>query len=961
MTPERWRQVSQIYHDALGRDPHARDAFLREACAGDEAVRREVESLLAQPASAENFLGEPAFAMAARLVSDREKSMLTGQRIGAYEIQDLLGTGGMGEVYRARDTRLGRVVAVKVLPRLFAADPERLARFEREARLLAALNHPHIGAIYGVEEADGIHALILELVEGPTLAERLRRGSLPIVEALSVARQIVDALESAHGAGIVHRDLKPGNIKVTPDGTVKVLDFGLAKASAAGGPQGRDLSQAPTHSLGGTLEGVVLGTANYMSPEQARGQPVDKRTDIWAFGCVLYETLAGHAAFPGDTLADTIAAVLEREPDLSKLPANTPPGVRRLVQWCLDKDLKRRLHDIGDARLDLDAAIAAPASTAATPRRPFSPRGLVWGFLLGATVGALALAVWSKRPASDPDIPSFTRALRLTTTPAHEFGPAISPDGKWVAYLSDARGTADVWVRFVAGGEPANLTAASPLEIQVRSAIGGLDISPDGSSIAVQARPKDGTRETFDTWLIPAPHGGPPRRFIDTAGALRWSPDGTRIVYVRPGETRGDAIVVADANGENARDVVSARGGWHTHWPAWSADGRFIYFVQTIATWNGEPSEILRVPAAGGEPQVVVRTTRRALFPLPSPDGGLFYGANPSGVDLDLWWRPPDGSESRRLTTGVGEYAEPRMSSDGRRLVTTLIEYRRALTSIAVDWSRRAEPRQLTDGFSGDLEPCISPGGGRMVFSSSRSGNRNLWTAHPDGSNVLPLTSGAVLEERPSCSPDARQIAFVSDREGARGIWIVNSDGGPPRRLASAPVLDTLTWSPDGRQIAYAVPAGDVPELAILTVSDGVVRRLSIPGGAHSPAWSPRGDVIAYLEPRGPGRTYLKFVNSRGQQLHTALADGPALTNGFLAWAPDGKRLAAVGVPGSANASIWIVQPDGPQPFRQLIEFSGEVRPRGLTWTSDGASLVFGRQEALSDIVLFEAEGRSKK
>jgi eukaryotic-like serine/threonine-protein kinase len=883
MTAERWRKVSQIYHDALRRDPRSRNAFLREACAGDEGVLREVESLLAQPASAENFLGEPALAMAARLVSDRERSMLTGQRIGAYEIQGLLGTGGMGEVYRARDTRLGRNVAVKVLPRLFAADPERLARFEREARLLAALNHPHIGAIYGVEEADGIHALILELVDGPTLAERLQRGPVPIADALAVARQIVDALESAHGAGIVHRDLKPGNIKVTPDGTAKVLDFGLAKAAAADAATGRDLSCAPTRSLAGTLEGVVLGTASYMSPEQARGQPVDKRTDIWAFGCVLYELLTGHAAFPGDTFPDTIAAVLEREPNLSKLPPQTPPGVRRLVQWCLTKDLKRRLQDIGDTRPDLDAAVPTPASTTAIPRRAFSPRELMWGLLVGSAVGALALALWSKQSASGQDIPSFSRALRLTTTPAHEFGPAISPDGKWVAYLSDERGTADVWVRFVAGGEPANLTAAAALEIQVRSAIGGLDISPDGSSIAVQARPRDGARPTFDTWLIPAPLGGTPRRFIDTAGALRWSPDGSRIVYVRPGETHGDAIVVADANGENARDVVPARGGWHTHWPAWSADGRFIYFSQTIATWNGEPSEIFRVPAAGGEPQAVVRTTRRALFPLPSPDGGLFYGANPSGVDLDLWWRPAGESEPRRLTMGVGEYAEPRMSSDGQRLVSTLIEYRRALVSLEVDSSRRVAPRQLTDGFGGDLEPCIPRRGGRMVFSSSRSGNRNLWTAAPDGSKVLPLTSGAALEERPSCSPDGQQVVFVSDREGMRGIWVVSIDGGAPRRLVSTPALDTLTWSPDGQQIALAVPAGDVPELVIVTVSDGAIRRLSIPGGAHSPAWSPRGDVIAYLEPRGPGRTYLKFVNSQGQPLYPALADGPALTNGFLA------------------------------------------------------------------------------
>jgi len=948
MTPERLQEVSRIYHEALARDPEARNAFVRQACGDDEAMRRDVESLLTQPATAENFLGEPAIAVAARLADPGDKpSVLTGRRIGSYQLLDLIGVGGMGEVYRARDERLGRDVAVKLLPRAFSADAQRLARFQREARLLAALNHPHIAAIYGVEEGDGLHALVLELVDGPTIAERVQRGPVSVAEAVQIAHQIADALETAHEKGIVHRDLKPANVKVKSDGTVKVLDFGLAKAAAPGGG-GQGAVQTP--GTGETRAGLILGTAGYMSPEQARGQTVDKRADIWAFGCVLYEMLTGRAAFAGETISDTIAAVLEREPDLSRLPAMTPPGVRRLLQRCLTKDAKRRLRDIGDAHADLDEAvpIAAP-STAANGM--FWRRAAPWGVVIAATAAAGGLAVWLM-PAQDT--PLFSRVIRLTATPAHEFGPAISPDGQWVAYLSDARGPTDVWVKFTAGGEPANLTASVPLDIQVRSAIGGLDISPDGRSIAVHARPRESTAPTFDTWLIPAPLGGTPRRFVETAGALRWSPDGSRITYVRPGETRGDAIVVAEANGANPREIVPARGGWHAHWPAWSADGRYVYFVQTIATWNGEPSEIVRVSVNGGESQTVVRTTRRALFPLPTADGGLIYGANPSGVDLDLWWQRPNGSEPQRLTTGIGEYAEPRMSAGGRKLVSTLIEYRQALVSVPVALEKSIELRQLTDGFSGDLDPCVSPQAGRLVFSSSRSGNRNLWTAEPDASNIRPLTSDAALEERPAFSPDGRQVAFVSDRGGERGIWLVNSEGGTLRRLTRTPVLDTLTWSPDGHHIVHAVPGTPVPELSIVTTKDGVARKLATPSGAHSPAWSPRGDVIAYLEPRGPGRTYLKFVNSRGEALYSTLPDGPPLTNGFLAWAPDGKRLAAVGVPGSAHASIWIVQPEGAEPFRKLLELPGEVRPRGITWTSDGSSLIFGRQEALSDLVLFE-------
>src|SRR5882724_10459772 len=283
-----------------------------------------------------------------------------GTRLGPYEIRALLGVGGMGEVYRARDSKLGRDVAIKILPQIFTSDPERLARFEREARMLAALNHPHIGAIYGLEDTESVHALVLELVEGETLAERLRRGPVPVTDALAIARQIAEALESAHERGIIHRDLKPPNVKITLDGTVKVLDFGLAKAvvSNATGP---DLTQSPTLTMNGTSEGAILGTAAYMSPEQARGKAVDKRTDVWAYGCVLYEMLTGCRAFPGDTASDTIAAILEREPDWKKLSAAAPAQVRHLLLRCLQKDSSRRLRDIGDARLELDEALSSPA------------------------------------------------------------------------------------------------------------------------------------------------------------------------------------------------------------------------------------------------------------------------------------------------------------------------------------------------------------------------------------------------------------------------------------------------------------------------------------------------------------------------------------------------------------------------------------------------------------------------
>jgi serine/threonine protein kinase len=341
MTPERWQRVEELYHAAYARPAAERAAFLAEACRGDERLRREVESLLNEP-SHDGFLAAPSLEPASAAIPDVPQD-LTGQSIGGYRLDALLGAGGMGEVYRSHDAKLGRDVAIKILPRAFTSHPDRLARFAREARMLGALNHPNICAIYGFEEADGVRFLVLELVEGGTLAQKLahasnlhqQAGGRPLGQVFGIARQIAEALEVAHDKGIIHRDLKPANIKITPDETVKILDFGLAKIVGGDGPSS-DLSSAPMDD-GVRRAGPIIGTAAYMSPEQARGLPVDKRTDIWAFGCVLYEMVTGRVAFPGETISDSIAKILEREPDWSALPAATPAPIRQLLLRCLAK------------------------------------------------------------------------------------------------------------------------------------------------------------------------------------------------------------------------------------------------------------------------------------------------------------------------------------------------------------------------------------------------------------------------------------------------------------------------------------------------------------------------------------------------------------------------------------------------------------------------------------------------
>ena len=902
--------------------------------------------------------------------------MTPGTRVGPYEIVAPIGAGGMGEVYRARDTKLGRDVAIKILSSTLADDADRLARFDREARLLASLNHPNIGAIYGLESLTTSDAgrsqqsaLILELVEGESLGDHLKRaagtadGAGRVREALNIARQIADALDAAHERGVIHRDLKPANIKITTEGVAKVLDFGLAKSAGDEDAHrsGVDLSQSPTVNIAGTQAGVILGTAAYMSPEQARGRPLDKRTDIWSFGCVLYEMLTGRLAFQGETISDFIAGILEREPDYSRLPPATPAIIRRLLQRCLEKDARKRLRDIADARADIDEALT-PSSigSAALATEPVgdAPRRSTWLVMSAAAVFALAgLAIgwYAARRVADDAPPVFDRLVRLVSTAAHEYAPTISPDGKWVAYLSNARGPTDVWVKFIAGGDPANLTANAGIDIQSTDYVGGLDVSPDGTQIAVTVTDR---RLTQSAWVIPAPLGGVPRRVLPNGqAALHWSPDGKRIAYIRAGGPLGDALGVADPDGQNEIVVAKRQGAQHNHWVRWSADGRWLYFNHGPQNFNIEPTEIYRVAAAGGEIEPVVSTPRRAAFPFLTTDGrALIYAANPDSVDLSLWWRDLKSGKTTRLTTGVGEYTHPNLSSDGQRLVGTVIDARQALERVTVAFDRPVALEPITDGFTGDIDPAWSPDGSRLLFSSSRSGNRTLW-AMRDRVQPAQITNGAAIDERPAFSPDGQQIAFVSDRGGRRGIWVVSAEGGTPRFVAAADVVDTISWSPDGQRLVYSTPIGDAPGLSIMTIADGTTARLPTPAAATGPSWS-RDNVIAFIEPRGGAiGAFVQLIRPDGQRIASSPLDGPGapqIGNGSIVWSADGKRLAAASLPGSGAGTVWIIEPNNPAPYKKLMDLPVGVFVRGMTWARDGSSLILGRYRWSGDIFLAE-------
>src|SRR5262245_21995751 len=494
--------------------------------------------------------------------------LTAGSRLGPYEILAAIGAGGMGEVYRARDTKLDRDVAIKVLPELFVADSERVARFQREAKTLAALNHPHIGGIYGLEDAGGVRALVLELVEGPTLADRIAQGPIPLNEALPIARQIAEALEAAHERGIVHRDLKPANIKLRPDGTVKVLDFGLAKAlePLAGSP---DSANSPTLTFAATQAGIILGTAAYMSPEQVRGRAVDKRADIWAFGAVVYEMLTGRRAFQGEDVTLTLAEVMKSEPDWTRLPAHVSVGIRAVLKRCLKKDPRQRLHDIADVRLLIDEAATEPVETAVVSLRRRWP--IVSAIGVAAVAIALAgAAILLNRRSGAPTVVRATFELpdgQVFTNPGRRV-VAISPDGSQFAYVANAR----LYLRPLAGLDATPIPGTEDPEGKAEGVLNPV-FSPDGRSIAF--------------WS-----GNTIKRISVTGGAAVTICEAARPAGI---SWQGDTILFGDgaegikqvsANGGKAQTLVNVRQGEIAHGPQMLPSGQAVLFTITSEAGN---------------------------------------------------------------------------------------------------------------------------------------------------------------------------------------------------------------------------------------------------------------------------------------------------------------------------------------------------------------------------------------
>jgi eukaryotic-like serine/threonine-protein kinase len=806
-------------------------------------------------------------------------SLTTGTRIGSFEIVAPLGAGGMGEVYRARDAKLGRDVALKILPPSVAADAERLARFRREARVLATLNHPHIGAIYGFEEASGIHALVLELVDGETLAARIAGDPLPVDDAVAIARQIALALDAAHEAGIVHRDLKPANIMVRSDGTVKILDFGLAKAFEA---EATGEGTASTITSVGSRTGMIVGTPAYMSPEQARGQTFDKRADIWAFGCVLFEMLTARRAFDGSTVSDTIVAVLARDPDWTALPAATPAAVRRLIARCLDRDPKRRLRDIGDALPDLES----PADEAEQPRRRGARLWTAWAVAAIAVMAAIALVLSRRAPASPLEtlvVERLTYDSGLTTT------PAISPDGNFVAYASDRAGSGDldIWVQRSSGGEPLRLTD-DPAEDR------SPDFSPDGSQVVFRSERAGG-----GIYSVPS-LGGPARLVVGDGRSPRFSPDGKQIAYWsghfrgHPGATLSAVFVLPLAGGTPRRlvpDFYAAR------YPVWSPDGRALLVLGRPATLSPSDTDWWWVPADGGKPaktgvlQLLNAPVQDAIDASWRPSGALF-AANGDLFEVEISAAGRAVGPPRRLTAGAGRAHMPKVSRDG------VIVFAAVGVDRLIERSPSGEGAPVvlySDGRSDTRRASVSADGSIIVFERWYERHGEIWQKNVRTGQqqfVTRVDDSAILNA--TVSPDGRRLVYTVNGDAQPGTgtgYVQELSGGTPKKVCDACTLFGGFLADNHRALAVAARV-----IEIIDTRDGArAPLLRVPdGGVHRPHVSPDERWLAFRRETGTeAKTYVVPLSPGRQPAREQWqrVDEPTTTGRPTGWSLDSRTL----------------------------------------------------------------------
>ena len=887
-------------------------------------------------------------------------ALTPGTKIGPYEIVSPLGAGGMGEVYRARDPRLGREVAIKVLPSSLSADPGRLQRFEQEARSASALNHPNILVVYDVGTDNGVPYLVTELLEGETLRQRLRDGALPVRKGSELAEQIAQGLAAAHERGIVHRDLKPDNIFLCRDGRAKILDFGLAKLIAPE-PQDATLTSLQSHP---TQAGTVLGTAGYMSPEQVRGQTADPRSDIFAFGAVLYEMFSGRRAFEGPTPADTASAILKEDPaDLLASNPKITPALNRIVLHCLEKNPEERFQSARDLAFHLHSLSSISESGTAVPAdlpsREFSPERWLLAFLALALVAAGSW--WLRGHVGGKPVAKAMQFERLTDFAGMEEHPAISPDRKSVAFTRDAGGLRQIWVRLLGGGAPIQVTRDAVDHLSPRW-------SPDSGSLIYYSPP---ATEAYGTiWQIPA-LGGTPRPLTKSLGPADLSHDGKRLAFFRF-ENRQVELTVSAVDGSAPQVVTRLSAQYNYSYPRWSPDDANIAYQRSQIF----RSDIFSVPSQGGQPRAITAddVMMSGFAWLPDGSGIVYSSARGSTIvylpTYSLWLAKLSGSPAVRLTVGEESYVSPDISGAGA-IAASRVRMRFDLWKFPADSSATENVRRgipLTRQTGQVQTPDAGPGDRELVYLSDSGGHGDLWIMRQDGTEARQVTFDRdpnISVGVPVWSPDGKNIAYVTTRNQkgwSFGLWLVSPDGSNNRLVTDNG--GWACWSPDSKWLYYGVPTDNGYHMEKISPDGGrpiVVRTDNAVAGAISPDNS----TLYYLSPQenltgvadyevriaspdnGPTRLLSRIPGSRvpvtyGWTLQPVIS-------------PDGKSLALLLRDDAGNINVWSLPTQGGT-LRQITDFGQRrtVIARRVSWSSDSRSIFAALAEGDADIVLLE-------
>ncbi len=874
-----------------------------------------------------------------------------GTRLGPYEIQSPLGAGGMGEVYRAHDGKLGRDVAIKVLPERMAEDADALARFEREARAVAALNHPNILGIYDFGREGGIAYAAMELLEGESLRDRIEAGAIPVRKAVDYAHQMAIGLAAAHERGIVHRDLKPENVFLTSDGRVKILDFGLAKR--IGGAAGEDTTSAPTLSQQ-TDPGTVMGTVGYMSPEQVRGFPVDARSDVFAFGAILYEMLSGERAFRRDTASDTMSAILRDDPpELLESGRNIPPALDRIVRHCLEKNPAERFHSARDIAFDLEAVGAASTSGATRPGTLPGRRVRMSPALIAAVAAAaLAAGALLDRAIRRPPEPALV-AIRPLTHSGRDLFPAVSPDGKTIAFTSFRDGTPRIWLKQLATGDEVALTSGSDFDPR---------FSPDGAQVLYLhgALPLAIPVTSTDNELYRIPViGGTPRKIAVRTGDADWSPDGKTIAFVRVnGVPASSTLSVVGGDGGEPKEIYRVSGRL-LRWPRFSPDGKTIAVssypalaggsrIDFVAS-DGASHRTLPVPPSLGLISSVVwdASSRNLHFAqaLQARYGGsrLVREDARSGTAKPLVWLPFE-------VESLDSLADGRLVADGATARQNLAE---------IDLSDPAKPpKWLTRGTSADRQPVFSPDGEWVAFSSNRSGNLDIWEVSTKSGAIRRLTEDDADDWDPGFTHDGRLI-WSSARTGHLEIWQADADGSSPRAVTrQASDAENPTETKDG-WIYYALTSS--PHDGLWKAKADGSGETRVGACVNVPEVSPDGRWIACPDLNvGP----IRVIRASDGAVVPFTADvaRPRTTDtqmGRARWSIDGKRLYFLGQDENGINGIFVQdfdpeKKDTSATRRKVAGFDPNLEAESFAISPDGKRLVVAFLERLYGISTIE-------